>query len=405
MVLPKMLPVVWYLVLDNIFSNINTLIGYWSCIHVVIRTNYHFLAWLSYFKRILKNGSVFNLCLYLGMTKLVSSIFIVVFLMSCSAIIPRQEKINGVSFVASRDAVTQVHIDPVVNVNANYAAVMPFGFIRNLQSPEIVHNTDRQWFGETRAGAKQYIDMLHKNNIKVMVKPQIWIWRGEFTGNLKMNSEDDWKALEASYEDFILEYAAMAEESQAVMYCIGTELNAFVSARPDFWNQLIQKVKAIYKGKLTYAENWDTFNNVPFWKALDFIGIDAYFPLSEEETPELETLKKGWQPHKAKIFELYEAIDKPILFTEYGYRSTHFTAKEPWNSDHTIKDINLEGQTIALQALYNEFWKEDWFAGGFIWKWFHAHDRVGGEEDSQFTPQNKPAEAFLKMSYGKYKPE
>jgi len=327
--------------------------------------------------------------------------FISVLLCSCAATVPFSEKINGVSFVASRDAVTQEHIDPVVNVNADHAAVMPFGFIRDLDSPELVYNTQRQWFGETRDGAKQYIEMLHANNIQVMLKPQIWIWRGEFTGHLTMKTEEEWKQLENSYEGFILEFAQLAQDANVAMYCIGTELNAFVSARPEFWSELISKVRDIYQGELTYAENWDTFANVPFWKELDYIGIDAYFPLSEEETPTLETLTKAWQPHKEEILKVHEKVERPVLFAEYGYRSTHFTAREPWDSNHEIKDVNLKGQTVALQALFDEFWKENWFAGGFLWKWFHAHDRVGGEGNSQFTPQNKPAEALVKNTYAK----
>ena len=71
------------------------------------------------------------------------------------------------SFVGSRDKVTQENVDPVVAVGANYAAVMPFGFLRSLKSPNVVFNTDRQWYGETRAGAKQYIELLQKNGIKI----------------------------------------------------------------------------------------------------------------------------------------------------------------------------------------------------------------------------------------------
>ena len=58
--------------------------------------------------------------------------------------------------------------------------------------------------------------------------------------------------------------------------------------------------------------------------------------------------------------------------------------------------MNLEAQTNGLQAIHNQFWNEEWFAGGFLWKWFHAHDRAGGEENNRFTPQNKPAEKRLK---------
>jgi len=49
--------------------------------------------------------------------------------------------------------------------------------------------------------------------------------------------------------------------------------------------------------------------------------------------------------------------------------------------------------------LFETFWEEDWFAGGFIWKWFHKHDKVGGKENFMFTPQNKPAEALLRKQY------
>ena len=105
------------------------------------------------------------------------------------------EKINGVSFVASGDVVTQEHVNPVLKVNANSAAVMPFGFIKDLANPNLRYNSERQWFGETLEGAKQYIEALQKNNIQVMLKPQIWVSRGEFTGNIKLTSEEDWKAL------------------------------------------------------------------------------------------------------------------------------------------------------------------------------------------------------------------
>jgi hypothetical protein len=317
-------------------------------------------------------------------------------LASCAA---QPIKIKGVSFVAARDAVDELHTNPVVNVGANFAAIMPFGFIKSLDHPEIIHNTERQWFGETRAGAEQYIEELRKKNIKIMVKPQIWVWRGEFTGDIKMSNEDDWKTLEDSYTSFILEYAQLAEETRSEMLCIGTELENFTKERPEYWNHLIKTIKTIYKGKLTYAANWDEFKRTPFWNELDYIGVDAYFPVSDQQTPTLEACKAGWQTHKAVIKSISETHNKPILFTEYGYRSMDYTGRKPWDSDHTLQSLNFQGQANATQALFEEFWSEDWFAGGFVWKWFHAHDKVGGNEDNQFTPQNKPAETVIQTYY------
>ena len=311
----------------------------------------------------------------------------------------QHKKINGVSFVASRDAINQTHIQPVIDVNSNYVALMPFGFIRDLASPTITFNSQRQWFGETENGLLQYAKSFQKKQLRVMVKPQIWVWRGQFTGLIEMNSDENWKILEDSYANFILTYAKSAAKINADIFCIGTELEKFVVNRPQFWQQLIKKIRAVYKGKITYAANWDEYKKLTFWHQLDFIGVDAYFPLSEKQTPTVADFENGWKPHKIEIQQIQKKFQKPILFTEYGYRSVHFNAKQPWIVDDVEGNVNLQAQANGLQAIHNQFWKEDWFAGGFVWKWFHNHEKVGGENNNRFTPQNKPAEKILKKNY------
>ncbi|MDE3742904.1 glycoside hydrolase family 113 [Maribacter polysaccharolyticus] len=312
------------------------------------------------------------------------------------------DKINGVSFVASRERVGQKHVDEILKIYANHAAVMPFGFIREMNSPDIIFDTERQWFGETKSGAKQYIEVLHKNGVKVMLKPQIWIWRGVFTGTLQMQSEEDWERLEKSYEKFILAYAALAEDTDAEIFCVGTELESFVENRPGYWKALIHKIRKLYHGKLTYAANWDEYPKTTFWADLDYIGIDAYFPLSEERTPSVTQLKAGWKTHKNRMMDFSLLLDRPILFTEYGYRSMDYTAKKPWLVDRNEENVNLDGQVNAKKAIFEEFWGEDWFAGGYVWKWFINHDRAGGGNDNRFTPQNKPAQFVISDYYRNY---
>ena len=276
---------------------------------------------------------------------------------------------------------------------------MPFGFIKELSSPKITHNTNRQWFGETKNGLLQYANEFQKNNVKVMVKPQIWVWRGEFTGNIEMDSEEQWIVLEASYSEFILTYAKAAQEIKADILCIGTELEKFVMQRPKYWQKLIVEIRKIYRGKLTYAANWDEFKRVSFWNEIDFIGVDAYFPLSDKKSPTVKELEIGWKPHKEEIIKIQKQFNKPILFTEFGYRSVDFNAVKPWDSGKVEGSVNLQAQVNGLQAIHNQFWKENWFAGGFVWKWFHKHDKVGGETNNRFTPQNKPAEELIKKLY------
>ncbi|MFY0629857.1 MAG: glycoside hydrolase [Flavobacteriaceae bacterium] len=330
--------------------------------------------------------------------KTIRLFFLSFFLLSFS-FVGKTQKINGVSFVSSRDSITNTHVNPIIKVNANYAALMPFGFIRELSSPEIRFNTRGQWYGERERGVKQYAKELQKRGIKIMMKPQIWVQRGQYTGFITMDTEEKWKILENSYEEFILMYAKVAQEMKADILCIGTELEKFVANRPKYWRGLIRKIKKTYKGKLTYAANWDEFKRVPFWNQLDYIGVDAYFPLTDKKTPTVQEFEEGWKPHKKEIQKIQSKFKKRVLFTEFGYRSLDFTGKEPWDSKRVSGAINLEAQANGLQAIYNQFWNEDWFAGGFVWKWFHRHDRVGGENNNRFTPQNKPAETLLRKLY------
>ena len=301
------------------------------------------------------------------------------------------KKMNGVSFVASRETITSKHVNPVLKVQSNYVALMPFGFIKKISSPKIVYNTNKQWFGETKSGLLQYAKKFQKEKVSIMVKPHIWVWRGEFTGNIKMDSEENWRILEESYTQFILTYAKAAENLNADIFCIGTELEQFVANRPIYWQKIIKEIRKIYKGKLTYAANWDEFKRVTFWKDLDFIGIDAYFPLSNKKSPTIAEYELGWKLHKSEILKVQKQFNKPVIFTEFGYRSVDFNGKKPWDSKKVEGAVNLEAQANALQAIYNQFWNEEWFSGGFLWKWFHKHDEVGGEKNNRFTPQNKPA--------------
>ena len=327
-------------------------------------------------------------------------VFLFVTLQGCTS---QNKKINGISFVGHRSPINNTHITPVVNINANYAAIMPFGFIRNLDHPEIIFNTERQWFGETKDGAKQYAEELRGQRVKIMLKPQIWVWRGEFTGYLEMKNEADWEILENTYTKFILEYAELAENINADLFCIGTELEKFIENRSDYWFDLIKKIKNIYKGRLTYAANWDEFKRTPFWSELDFIGIDAYFPVSINKTPTVKECLKGWELHKEVVKEISSRYDKPILFTEFGYRSVDYSGKEPWKSNRNMDQVNLDAQTNTTQALFKSFWDEDWFAGGFLWKWHHNNEQAGGVDNTRFTPQNKPVEVLIKKHYEAYK--
>jgi len=229
------------------------------------------------------------------------------------------------------------------------------------------------------------------------LKPQIYV-PGSWPGDISFKSETEWQKWEENYTEFILFYAKLAEKHHIEMLCVGTEFKKSEQKRPEFWIALISKIREIYSGKLTYSSNWDSYDELSFWSELDYIGISAYFPLINDKTPKVYDLIKAWRPVKKELKKCSKKHGKPILFTEYGYLSVDGTAFNNWEKEKIIHslDINEQAQANALEALYNTFWTESYWEGGFIWKWFPLGQGHEGYVDKDYTPQDKKAEDVLK---------
>ncbi len=321
------------------------------------------------------------------------------FLLLSIKLAPAQE-MKGLSFVGTRHHVNQDQIFEVQKTAANWVALMPFGYMRSIDNPSVFFNMDWQWRGETKAGVEDTAKLFLNEGISVMLKPQIWIKNGEFTGTITFQTKTDWNLFLASYKKFILHFAQLAETLNLPLLCIGTELQTIVEYSPNYWHELIKEIRLIYKGKLTYAENWDQYHNVPFWNDLDYIGIDAYFPLKTTE-PSVNTLIDLWQPY-VNTLELYSKTQKrPIIFTEMGYRSVNQPTIRPWDYSNRDLPYNGQSQADALEALFLSFADKPWWKGGFIWKWFPNHQNTGGVSNSGFTPQNKPAQKVIQRYFTK----
>lgn len=142
---------------------------------------------------------------------------------------------------------------------------MPYAFC-SPGNPVVKYNSEGQWWGETDKGVIASIHLAKEKNLSVMIKPHLWIQHGGYSGTFAPEDEESWKLWENSYLDYILHFAKIADSTHTEILCIGTELGNTISQRPLFWNLLIDSVKKIYKGEITYAANWDDFDKVPFWK-------------------------------------------------------------------------------------------------------------------------------------------
>ncbi len=89
----------------------------------------------------------------------------------------------------------------------------------------------------------------------------------------------------ASYQQMIVAEAEVAQENGAQMFCIGTELDQLTGPQYlPYWTDIINAVRAVYSGPLTYSASWTTASEVSFWNQLNYEGIDCYVPLSNHRT-------------------------------------------------------------------------------------------------------------------------
>ena len=65
------------------------------------------------------------------------------------------------------------------------------------------------------------------------------------------------------------------------------------------------------------------------------------------------------------------------------------------------KTINERAQANAYNSLLKTFWNEDWWGGGFLWKWFPAGMGHEGYPERDYTPQGKLSEETIREWYGK----
>ncbi|MGH9380200.1 MAG: glycoside hydrolase family 113 [Thermoanaerobaculia bacterium] len=325
------------------------------------------------------------------------------------------ERHCGVAWTAA-GPVTAAELEPLRDLGVTWITQTPFGWQRSIEEPEIHLTPDRGFWGERDEGLVTTLRIAHELGIKSLLKPHIWLveeGHAQYSGSqggqqptrwlgaIRFRNEEEWERWFASYRHFLLHYAELAERASFDGLVVGAELEGTLERQAD-WRRLIAEVRSVYGGPLTYAASWRRFEQVPFWDALDAIGVQAYFPLSSDTSPALGALLEAWREPKNRLAALAQVTGKPVLFTEIGYRSMADAGVRPWEWTERISTEaapDLELQTRLYEAFFRSLWDEPWFAGAYFWKWY-PHGSHGRVHDLDFSPQGKPAEAVLARWYG-----
>lgn len=296
-------------------------------------------------------------------------------------------------------------------IGGNSISLVPTWFTTSATSSDIFANSN----SEPDSGVIKACQDAAAAGLAVVLKPHIDISSGAYRGSLVPADPAAWFS---NYKAHILRYAEIGRAHGACALSVGCELGGISGAAyRAYWLDLIQAVRAVFKGKIIYASDWGETKTVAFWDAVDVIGVDAYVPLSTAANPSVADIAAGWSvvpqypewAHDAtndmSPLDFYHSLsvqyDKPVMFTELGYRNDDDAAKDPgiWSSGTPRND---EMQRRCYQAYFQVRPQiGPWFIGAQFWAWFPEPDtNIGAKEaDIGFSPQTRIAETAIQAGF------
>lgn len=288
----------------------------------------------------------------------------------------------------------------------------------------------------------RYLNELRARGYKILFYPLIFMdvegkpWRGEITGS--ESATDSFFTKPNGYNAFITHYANLVA-GKVDAFSIGSELKGLtkVTGTPGDYpavNQLVDLASAVKtivgsEVKVTYAADWSEYHHTdggwyhldPLWASsdIDFIGIDAYFPLTDEPQNgyDIEHVKTGWtsgegydwyysDPERTTQVSLTPAYawkniewfwynahvnpdatptpwipqSKKIWFTEYGFPSVDGATNQPnvfYDPTSVVSAFpyysrgrtDFKAQRIGLMATEQQWKDSDFVERMFIWTW------------------------------------
>ncbi len=298
-------------------------------------------------------------------------------------------------------------MEGLVATHANAISIAPRIFTEGKDSNEVIADPSKT---ESDANITATIADAHNLGLSVLLKPMITGLDGTNQGQLTPSNID---AFFASYKAEMLDLARVAEQSHVETLSIGNELSKLSGEQyRDHWVDLIDSIRSVYHGELTYAGATDEASNVSFWDKVDEIGVNAYPPLTTKTDPTVSEMVAAWKTvsaddywaaamdHKSPVDFLHSLAveyDKPVLLTETGYRSVDGTNIAPGGGGGSNTQ-DVQEQHDAFNAFF-QVWSSEggsWFKGAHIWDW----EPDNTYSPTGYSPMGKPAQQLITEWYG-----
>ena len=279
-------------------------------------------------------------------------------------------------------------LDNAVSMGVDHISINNWWFQNNINSTSIAPDFTR--YSATDDTIRQVIDAAHARGMAVQVRPIVDLaadpshWRGQIVGG------STWFNSAGGYGDYIRHMADIAQEKHAEIFSMGVELEALQNQEAN-WRSLVSSVRSRYGGQLVYGANWGNpaiGNAVQWWDAVDYVGIDAYYPLTGVNNPTPAQLQAAWNARANQIESWRNSVapNKQVLFTEAGYQALDGANTNPPGVQSGI--VDMREQADCYQALLQAMTGKSWFSGVYWWANDPSNTHPGAGDFDNF---GKPA--------------
>lgn len=241
------------------------------------------------------------------------------------------------------------------------------------------------------------VQITNEEKLSLFWKPHLAYW-GNFSWRGAIHFGDDevrWTRFFRHYTAWMLAHARFAQTAGVPLLAVGVELDATVH-REGEWRAVIAAVRKVYRGNITFASNWDSYERVPFWDALDYIGVQAYFPLSTARPPPTAEIERRWDAHLSQLGKASRRWRRPVLFTEIGYNRSEDAAAKPWDPKLDNNPRTRALRRKLMEVALAKAKRATFIKGMYWWKWIPGQ----APWDRDFAMKDDEAKQVLKAHWG-----
>jgi len=250
-------------------------------------------------------------------------------------------------------------------------------------------------FTPTDEEVREMIRYAKEIGLRVILKPMLncldGTWRAFINFfDLEVPCEPKWSNWFINYTNYIRHFAGLAEETGCEMLIIGCEL-VMTDRQEMFWRKLIEEIRKVYSGLLTYNADKYQEGEVKWWDALDVISSSGYYPIDQ------------WDENLDRIEQVIHKFKKPFFFAECGCPCREGSSFIPNDWTHTGK-LSLEEQRRYYEVMFEKGKERSWLNGYACWDWTSVYlYEPAPSVNMGYGVYGKPAANVIKSFYEKEK--